>query len=242
MANRITALFIGVFLLLVSLPAEGAPASSFDSVYNAAGQVAYIATMLQSKGELKKKTVVIDPGHGGSDTGAIGLNGVREKDVTLAVGLELRQLLAAAGAKVLMTRTTDRDVAFIGATDVQELAARSAIANKAGADLFISLHADAFADHAARGSTIYYFPKTNADELLAESIQYQLSQSEGLFDRGSQENDFYVLDHTEMPSALVEMAFISNPDEEKLLRSKAFQKKAALGIYKGLLTYFRKTG
>ena len=178
---------------------------------------------------------MVDPGHGGSDTGAIGPNQVTEKDVTLTIARELRKLLSSGGATVIMTRTTDCDVAYAGASDSEELQARVDIANKAKADLFISIHADASADYAS-GTTTYFCE--NSNDYLARLVQGSLVEQLKLYDRGFQPNDYYVLEGTNMPAILTEAAFLSNTKEEKLLGNRSFDKKVAQGIYNGVRQYF----
>lgn len=196
-----------------------------------------IATQLVQiqKAPLQGKLIVIDPGHGGSDTGAIGPHNVMEKNVTLAISKELRSLLTNGGATVIMTRTADKDVAYAGADDKEELAARVAIANKANADLFVSIHADSFSDLA--GGTTTYSYDSKADS-IAPLVQANLVAQLKLYDRGVQQSDFYVLKNTNMPAILTEAAFISNPKEEKLLTNSSFGKKVAAGIYNGIKQYF----
>lgn len=189
------------------------------------------------------KTIVLDPGHGGSDTGAVGPDGVMEKDVTLAVALKVEALLNASGAHVVMTRDTDCDVYGPGATDRQELQARVDVGvNTPGADVFLSIHANAFTNQQANGTAAYYYAKTNADGVLAQSLQSRMVQYGGLYDRGTSEANFYVMKHSAMPASLVEMAFISNPNEENLLASDDFQDKIAKGICLGLNDYFGQIG
>lgn len=187
---------------------------------------------------LKGKVITIDPGHGGSDTGAIGPTGITEKEITLAIGLQLQQLLEDAGAKVIMTRTTDTDVARPQATAVEELQARCDVANDANADVFISIHMDAFVNREAQGTSSYYYPKTNGDVRLAKFVREGVLAQLATDDRNSRTCNFYVVKHTTMPATLVEVAFVSNPAEEKLLKSPAGAQKAALGIFKGLDRYF----
>lgn len=187
------------------------------------------------KNSLKGKIIVVDPGHGGSDTGAIGPSRVAEKNVTLSIARDLRKLLSDEGAKVIMTRTSDQDVAFDGITDIDELQARVDIANQANADLFISIHADAFSQY-ANGTATYFYPGSN--DSLAHSVQENMVSQLKLYDRGVQSSDYYVLKNTTMPAILTEVAFISNPKEEKLLSNPAFEKKAALGMYNGIKKYF----
>jgi N-acetylmuramoyl-L-alanine amidase len=189
------------------------------------------------------KTIVIDPGHGGSDTGAVGPDGIMEKDVTLAVALKVEALLNASGAHVVMTRDADCDVYGPGATDRQELQARVDVgANTPGADVFLSIHANAFTNQQANGTAAYYYAKTGADGVLAQSLQSRMVQYGGLYDRGTSEANFYVMKHSAMPASLVEMAFISNPNEENLLASDDFQDKIARGICLGLNDYFGQIG
>lgn len=195
-----------------------------------------VAQLVQTqRSPLQGKVIVIDPGHGGSDTGAIGPQNVMEKNVTLAIGKELRNLLTSGGASVIMTRISDNDVAHAGAGDKEELAARVAIANKANADLFVSIHADAFSALAG-GTTTYTYGKK--DDNVAPLVQANLVAQLKLYDRGVQQNDYYVLKNTQMPAILTEAAFISNPKEEKLLADRSFDKKVAVGIYNGIKQYF----
>ena len=185
---------------------------------------------------LQGKLIVIDAGHGGSDAGAVGPSNVMEKNVTLAIAQELRELLVHGGASVLMTRTTDRSVAYAGAADKEELAARIGIANKANANMFISIHADAFQDLAG-GTSTYFYGTDERDAALARSVQNNLVAQLQLYDRGTQQDDFFVLKYANVPAILVETAFISNPLEEQLLASSSFDKKVALGIYNGIRQY-----
>lgn len=187
---------------------------------------------------LKGKTITIDPGHGGSDPGAIGPSKIMEKNITLAVAGEVQKMLEKAGAKVIMTRSRDTEVSTPSATDVQELSARTDIANNKAADLFISIHCNSFTNRDVGGTATYYYQKSQYDYLLAQSIQTNLVSKTGLQDRGVQKANFYVVKHTQMPAVLVELAFISNPREEKLLNSAYFQKQAAQGIVNGIDKFF----
>ena len=191
----------------------------------------------QGKG-LEGKTIVIDPGHGGSDTGAIGPTNIQEKDVTLAISLELRKLLQNNTAQVIMTRQTDKDVYGMFASDTAELQSRVDVANNADADLFISIHVDSFVNSLAGGTTTYYSAKTDQDAQLAHFVEDSLVEQLKLQNRGYQEKNFYVLSNSNMPAILTEVAFISNPDEEKRLKNSTFIKKAAFGIFKGIEKYF----
>ncbi|MBQ3441931.1 MAG: N-acetylmuramoyl-L-alanine amidase [Selenomonadaceae bacterium] len=191
---------------------------------------------------LSGKKIVIDPGHGGNDAGAIGPTGVMEKTVTLNVARELRKLLEAEGAQVIMTREGDTTVSAKGAkaSDIEELGARCEVANRVGADIFISIHADSFTRPEARGTTGYYYSKSTSGrgQKLADCIRRNLVEQLGTPSRGTQPCNFYVVKHTDMPATLIELGFISNKEEEKLLSSDEGVKKAAQGILDGIEDYF----
>ncbi|WP_110953840.1 N-acetylmuramoyl-L-alanine amidase [Anaerosinus massiliensis] len=187
---------------------------------------------------LKDKIIAIDPGHGGSDSGAVGPDRSKEKDITFEIGLELKQMLEGAGAKVIMTRSADMDVAYANASAKEELQARADIANRANADVFVSIHLDAFVNAQVKGTSSYYYPKTNGDERLAKFVREGVISQLGTVDRSTRTCNFYVVKHTKMPATLVEVAFISNPEEGKFLQTAAGVKKAATGIFRGLDRYF----
>ena len=184
-------------------------------------------------------TVVIDPGHGGSDSGAIGFSGVREKDVTLAVALRTEALLRAAGAEVVMTRTHDTDVAHAGSSASGELQARVDVSRAhPEAELFLSIHCNAFSNPEANGMETYYYPKTDADERFAALLNQELAEAGGLYNRGVKYAKFYVMRHSEIPASLVELGFLSNPREEALLASAEYQEKMAEAIFRAIVHYF----
>lgn len=190
---------------------------------------------------LKGRKITIDAGHGGNDSGAIGPTGVMEKSVTLRIANELRRLLVAEGATVYMTRTTDTEVSPKGAnaSDIEELQARCDVANNSKSDIFISIHMDSFSSGAAKGTTGYYYSlgsKRSRD--LADKVRQGVIDQIGTSSRGTQSCNFYVVKHTDMPATLVEVAFISNPQEEQLLNSEEGIKKAAQGIADGIADYF----
>jgi len=169
--------------------------------------------------------IMIDAGHGGKDPGAIGPTGLREKDVNLPVATKIAELLKAAGVLVRMTRSSD---------DYVELKDRAAAANNWGADYFVSIHCNSFTSPTAHGTETYCYKFGGKGEALAKAIQNELIAVTNRTSRGVKEGNFYVLRETKMPAVLTEMAFISNPEEEKLLASTEFQDKCALAIAKGI--------
>jgi N-acetylmuramoyl-L-alanine amidase len=222
---------------------------------------------------LKINRIVIDPGHGGHDTGTIGPHGLMEKDVCLDVALRLGHLIEETlpGTQVIYTRKDDTFV---------PLEERTAIANQAKADLFISIHANSSRDSSARGIETYYLNFTSSAESmevaarenanseeslhdlqdlikkiarndkieesreLAEDIQDTLSQRMQLVsrtekNRGVKKAPFVVLIGANMPSVLTEMAFVSNPNDEKLLRKPDQRQRIADGLYRGIASYLK---
>ena len=220
-------------------------------------------------------TVVIDPGHGGEEEGAHGPSGLKEKDVTLDVARRLKNRLAGdRDTAVILTRDDDRRVA---------LDDRTAVANHAGADLFVSIHANSSRRDSARGSETYFlsyqatddesravaalenntlqlekgvsgqnglnlvlwdlaqsaFLKESSD--LAEAIQDRLNDTLGVRNRGIKQAPFRVLMGATMPAVLVEIAFISSPDEEKRLRDAAFKDRIADAIVESIRRFRERT-
>ena len=191
-------------------------------------------------GGLAGKVIAIDPGHGGSDPGAIGANGTMEKNITMGISEELRDILTSQGAKVVMTRTKDVDVYGPNASGPDELQARANIGNGNNADLFISVHINSFTNPSVGGISAYYYDKTVYDEKIASSIENYIGNISGFGgDRGVQPGNLYVLRKTDMPATLLELGFISNPKERALLEKKEKQHEFAELIAKGIRDYFQ---
>mgnify|MGYP003254627414 FL=1 len=235
--------------IVIDIPAVSVkPTSNTKSTKVDTATVTATATMPKSfsvtekdKNALKGKTITIDPGHGGSDTGAIGhLNDKEyyEKDITLSISKILQDMLKSAGAKVIMTRTTDKDVYAPFADGVTELQTRCDIANKAKSDVFICVHIDSFVNETVDGTTTYYYPMFDQDLLLAHMIHQSTIDNLSIPDRGVRSSGFYVNMHTTMPSILVELGFISNPHRLKMLTSNWGPGSIAKSLYDGLVNYF----
>lgn len=190
---------------------------------------------IQNNGVLKGKVIVVDPGHGGSNPGAVA-NNTRESDNNLAVGLKLRDKLVQAGATVIMTRDTDRTVAPEGSSLTEELEARVSLAETNHADLFVSIHSNSNPNTSIAGSMTFY-PSGKASALASE-VQNALITETGGVDKGISTATFYVLRNTSMPSILVEMGFVTNSDEAILLTKDSYRTKTAQGLLNGIVTYF----
>ncbi len=184
------------------------------------------------------KIICLDPGHGGDDPGAIGPSGTLEKENTLAICLLLRDILESNGATVILTRDTDRNVAAPNSSASEELKARVEIARDSHADIFISIHNDSFTSNTAMGTTSFHYGDQNSIK-LANLVQKNLVAELGTKDRSSLFASFYVIRYTKMPAILVEVAFISNPEEEVLLSSTDGRNKIAESIFQGITNFFK---
>lgn len=195
-------------------------------------------TKFRTGGGIKGKIITLDPGHGGSDPGAIGASGLKEKQITLEISMRVKELLEKEGAKVYMTRTTDVDVYGPNASDRAELQARVNVAEKHNSDLFLSLHINSSVNKNVGGFSSYYYPKTDNDLKIAKAIQDKFAKNFGVDNLGVRQANFYVVKRCSMPATLLEMCFISNAREEKLMKGKWFQKKTARLIMEGVKNYF----
>jgi N-acetylmuramoyl-L-alanine amidase len=180
--------------------------------------------------------IVIDPGHGGSDTGTEH-GGLKEADLTLDMARRLRDILIARGWQVQLTRTTDVDVYQPNDSPHDELQARVDVANNAGARLFVSVHVNAFINSGPSGTT-YYVSKPD-DTALARIVETHLS-ADGTKDDGVVKSHMYVTYHTRMPAVLIETAFLTNPGDYALLASAAWRQKVAQEIADGIGEYARE--
>ncbi|MBM4762400.1 SH3 domain-containing protein [Bacillus sp. B15-48] len=173
----------------------------------------------------KNKVIVIDPGHGGKDVGAIGTRGTFEKTVTLQTAKLLSEKLRASGAEVYLTRNSDTYL---------PLASRIAISEQKNADAFISIHYDSHFDPTVRGITSYYYH----DNQLAKNLHSAVTTRTRLTDRGVRFGDYYVIRENKQNSVLIELGYLSNPTEELLITSNQYQQAVATGLFEGLATYF----
>lgn len=171
---------------------------------------------------------VLDPGHGGKDTGTIG-TAVYEKTLTLSTAKKVEQQLRDKGASVTLTRTDDT---FI------PLEERAQISNSTETDAFISLHYNASDDPSVNGIHSFYYDG-DENEQLANTIQESLINRVNLMDHGAEQADYQVLRDNKQTALLLELGFVSNPEEQKVIQTDSYQEKAAEGIVDGLENYFQ---
>ena len=189
-------------------------------------------------GVLAGKIVVLDPGHGGNDTGTIGPDGIEEKWITLPIATKAAQVLRQEGATVIMTRTGDTNPSLYDRTD---------IANRAGADVFVSIHGNSYtADRTIGGTGTYTYSPFPGIPLgqhldvrlkLADCLQNALVETLRLHNRGIYEDNLEELRNAQMPAALVEVAFLSNPVDESLLSNPNFQQEAGAAVARGITDF-----
>lgn len=217
---------------IYSLGKKGIAIDIFNSVVNTpvASDVAL--------SNVKNKIITIDPGHGGSDSGAVGPNGYTEKEGAFAISQKVASILNQSGAKVVMTRDSDVDVYGPNASARNELQARVDVGNNANSDIFVSIHCNAFVNPAANGTQTFYYGFSYQGQRLAQSIQEKMIEANGLRDRGISTCNFYVVKHSYMPAVLIETAFITNYDEEALLSDDEWQTTMAKAIAEGINEYF----
>lgn len=214
-----------------------AEALSAEVEYDAASSAVYISTAKAPSG-LKGRKIVLDAGHGlmqpggWTDPGAVGQNGLAERDAVLDVAVKAAALLRQAGAEVILTR--NKDYTYLS------LAQRAAYASNYGADLLISIHCNASTDKQIKGTAMYTLrngANKAADEKLAAVMQKSVSAALGTRNLGLFDGNYGVLRGLPCPGLIAELAFISNAEEERLLATTDFRQKAAQGIYEGISRY-----
>ena len=175
--------------------------------------------------------VVLDAGHGGADPGAIQDDTV-EKEITLEIAAMTKKMLEESGYKVAMTREEDKRI---------ELGDRASFANKRNAKVFVSIHCNASENHNGYGIETFYTEKKGTEnQVLAEMIQSAVLEQTDAFDRGIKTADYVVIMRTNMPAVLIEVGFLTNEEENKILKNEEYQKKLAQGIAEGIAQYLNR--
>ncbi|WHZ56657.1 SH3 domain-containing protein [Metabacillus hrfriensis] len=178
---------------------------------------------------LKNKTVVLDPGHGGRDGGAIGTRGTLEKNLTMSTAKLVFDKLKASGADVHLTRSSDSYIS---------LSSRVSTSHYRNADAFISFHFDSIDNRSVNGMTTYYYSGSK-DKPLASPVHSELMRQTKLKDRGTKFGDYHVIRENNQPAILLELGYVSNSTEEMTVRSSTYQERVAQGVYYGLAQYFK---
>lgn len=177
------------------------------------------------------RVFMLDPGHGGDNSGNGGPGGLQEKDVNLDIAMQLESLLVKAGAEVHMTRREDMDVL---------LSYRIDMANKIKPHFFISIHQNAFYNPGVSGTEIYYYEGDKEGEKLGNSIMKRLEQEMHVLNKGVKTANFFILREAKVRSVQLELFYITNPQEEEKLRSDDFRAGVARAIFNGILSFYRE--
>ncbi|OPZ64632.1 MAG: Germination-specific N-acetylmuramoyl-L-alanine amidase precursor [Firmicutes bacterium ADurb.Bin506] len=205
-----------------------------------------VEVMSPARDAVSGRVVAIDAGHGGPDGGAVGKSGVVEKHINLHIALELQRLLGRSAVHTVMTRTTDTDLASDGGTvtgsrKLADLKRRAVLVNEAEPDIFISIHSNSFPEPQWSGGQVFYSLSSEEGRRLAVEIQTKLAEVLGPNSRKARPADIYLLHAVKAPSALVEVGFLSNPREERLLSDPTYRVKVAGAIYQGIISYMTGT-
>ncbi len=231
--HRRTALTVLAFLLFA------ATFVAISLALDAYGQKFSPKASVASAASEKRKTVVVDAGHGGEDGGAIGANGVYEKDLNLALAEDLRVLLSLTGANVVPTRIGDvalydEEAAIRGQKKASDLAARLKIAEDCECDALVSIHMNSFPDAKYYGLQVYYSPNAPESLEIAKTVaatNRALLQSDNRRDVKPSGGRIFLLDRIKRPAVMVECGFISNPRECELLCSDNYRRKLAQTLF-----------
>lgn len=192
------------------------------------------------------RTIVIDPGHGGPDGGAIGYDGTVEKEINLAISLRLESFFQAAGYNVIMTRSDDRSIHDEGSDTIREMKSsdlhnRLKIENSHPHALFISIHQNKFSESQYSGTQVFYSQQNSQSKTLATHLQSEirtLIQPDNTREIKPAGKNLYIIYYAKPPSVMVECGFLSNPAECDKLKTDAYQNQMAFAIFSGVLQYY----
>lgn len=195
---------------------------------------------------ITNRTIVLDPGHGGEDGGAVGSNGTVEKNINLQVALRVQALLEQNGCSVFMTRNEDVSIHDKGEEKnsnrkISDLDNRKKMPGEYQADAFVSIHMNLYPQQQYHGAQVFYAEKPEQSMRLAQSIQDELREKADNTNQReikAANGNIYVLDKSKVPSVVVECGFLSNPEEERKLQEDAYQQKLAFAIYSGIIKFF----
>ncbi len=210
-------------------------------VYVFAGKIPALQASSDRVDTLSAKKVVIDPGHGGVDGGAVSVLGDSEKDINLSIALKLREKLKEKGVEVIMTR--EEDAGLYKETDTNkknaDMKARCRIINDSSPDLMVSIHQNNYSTHGVKGAQVFYYAHSKEGERAAALLQEQLVEA---LDKNNKRKakantSYYILLNVKCPAVIAECGFLSNYEEAELLMSEAYQEKVAEALCEGICKY-----
>ena len=218
--------WIGVLLFLMGI------------IYGSHRLSVAVAANLNLDKKEEQLTVVVDSGHGGEDSGKIGVNGALEKDINLAIGKMLKEALEKENIQVVLTRDKDEMLAGSKSEDMKE---RVKIMNDAKPVLVVSVHQNSYVTERESGAQVFYYSNSEKGKVLALDLQENLKKLDTGNKREAKANDtYYILRHTEVPTVIVECGFLSNWEEAEKLTTEVYQQELALAVCDGILQYIRE--
>lgn len=213
----------------------------FFGLYSLAANIIENQVIQSMSWAVANKVVVVDPGHGGPDGGGVGPSKVLEKDLTLDYGKKLARYFSQAGSAVILTREKDADLSSPGKSirerKVEDLHNRVKLAKANKAAAYLSLHTNSFGTRWS-GAQVFYYPESEESKALAECIQEEITRIINNTNRKARPLSPYILRNLPMPAVIVEVGFLSNPQEEELLMDEHYQEKMTYAIYAGTVKYF----
>ena len=200
--------------------------------------------MNYEEAEQKGNVIVLDPGHGGSDPGMIGIDGLEEKGINLSVSLLLREKLEAKGYTVVLTRESDQGLYDDSAQNkkAQDMQRRIALIDETAPVLTVSIHQNSYHDPSVKGPQVFYYETSGEGKELAADLQESLNTTlEVERPREIKGNtSYYLLKRSKGVLVIAECGFLTNPDEADLLQTEEYQEKVADALTDGIVTYLRK--
>lgn len=208
-------------------------------------QAATVSVWMNSEeAEQKGNVIVLDPGHGGSDPGMIGIDGLEEKGINLSVSLLLREKLEAKGYTVVLTRESDQGLYDDSAQNkkAQDMQRRIALIDETAPVLTVSIHQNSYHDPSVKGPQVFYYETSGEGKELAADLQESLNTTlEVERPREIKGNtSYYLLRRSKGVLVIAECGFLTNPDEADLLQTEEYQEKVADALTDGIVTYLRK--
>ncbi len=209
----------------------------------AAAIICAVAFSADKTASVGQKVIVIDAGHGGSDKGVVSKNGTKESEVNLKIAEMLKKQLEEGGFFVVMTRTTDQGADETGSFKQEDFRKRKATVEKACPDMLLSVHCNKFPSSDRRGAQVFYNKFSIEGKTLADILQKSINGLNSVYTGRTYDalsGDYYMLNLTRSPSVIVECGFLSNAEDEALLRSDDYLNKLVYTIYDGVVAYFEQ--
>lgn len=212
------------------------------SFYFLSRQAAQVS--VTTKNREKSQVIAVDPGHGGTDPGMIGVDGLEEKGINLEISMKLSELLKEKGYRVVMTRKEDKGLSDPSASNkkAQDMQRRIAFLEDANPVLTVSIHQNSFSDQNVRGPQVFYYENSVEGKNLAEKIQKSMNKS--LAPKRPRmikaNTSYYLLKRSKGTLVIVECGFLTNSEEAELLKTETYQQKAAEAIAEGIDDYLKE--